>query len=136
MHAQKFRNYLRDRFGIILPGGVELVGEKSLRAMNSELKNFRVSTPKGIPASRMKGKFPKPTTSFIQIFGNLAKKNIVEVSREEALKFMAGRDLEKNPSCERGYVILTHRKAVLGIGFFREGKIENMIPKGRRITPG
>ncbi len=136
MQAQKFHSYLLDRFGIILPDDVELEGEKSLRAMNSELKEFRASTPKGIPASRMKGKFPKPTTSFIQLFGNLAKKNTVEVSREDALHFLSGSDIEKYSSCERGYVVVTHDNAVLGIGFFREGKIENMIPKGRRITQG
>lgn len=136
MQDQKLRGYLLDRFGISLPEGVELEGEKSLRAMNSELKEFRASTPKGIPASRMKGRFPKPTTSFIQLFGNLAEKNTVDVSREEAVSFLSGRDLETSTQCERGYVVVAHKKAVLGIGFFREGKIENMIPKGRRIIQG
>lgn len=136
MQDQILRGYLLDRFGISLPEGVELEGEKSLRAMNSELKDFRVSTPKGIPASRMKGRFPKPTTSFIQLFGNLAEKNTVDVSRGEAVSFLSGRDLETSTQCERGYVVVTHKNAVLGIGFFREGKIENMIPKGRRITQG
>ncbi|MBD3390145.1 hypothetical protein GF415_04320 [Candidatus Micrarchaeota archaeon] len=136
MQIQKFRGYLLDRFGISLPEGVELEGEKSLRAMNSELKEFRASTPKGIRASRMKGRFPKPTTSFIQLFGNLAEKNTVDVSREDALSFLLGRDLETSTPCERGYVVVAYKKAVLGIGFFREGRIENMIPKCRRIIQG
>jgi NOL1/NOP2/fmu family ribosome biogenesis protein len=134
MQEQKFREYLQDRFGIIPPDGVEFEGEKSLRVMNSELKQFKTTTPKGIPASRMKGKYPKPSTAFIQLFGHLATKNTLELPMQDALDYLQGKDLETTQEAETGYVILTHKKAVLGIGFYRDRKIENMLPKGRRIT--
>ena len=133
MGEKRFKTYLKDRFGIVLPKDVCFEGGKTQRVMNSELKEFRTPTPKGIRASRMKGVFPKPTTNFIQLFGNLATKNTIEVSREDALNYFRSNDLETIIPAELGYVILTHNGAVLGIGFYRDGKIENMLPKGRRI---
>jgi NOL1/NOP2/fmu family ribosome biogenesis protein len=135
VQEQKFREYLKERFGISLPDGVEFEGDKSLRVMNSELKEFKTTTPKGFPASRMKGKFPKPSTNFIQLFGNLATKNTIELNREDALNYLQGKDLKTTQEAQTGYVILSHKKSILGIGFYREGKLENMLPKGRRITP-
>ncbi len=135
MQEARFKEYLKGRFGIILPGYVAFEGEKTLRAMNAELKEFKTSTPKGIRASRMKGAFPKPTTNFIQLFGNPATKNTIEVGREDALRYFQGNGLETETPAQTGYVILTHMGAVLGIGFYREGEIENMLPKGRKIRP-
>ena len=81
----------------------------------------------------MKGKFPKPSTNFIQLFGHLATKNTIELSREDALKYLQREDLKTDQDAETGYVILTHKKAVLGIGFYRNKEIENMLPKGGKI---
>ena len=134
MQEKRFRDYLLERFGMTLPEGVEFEGEKSLRVMNAELKEFKTSTPKGFPASRMKGKFPKPSTNFIQLFGHLATKNRIELNREDALKYLQGLDVKTQDEAETGYVILTHKNATLGIGFYREGEIENMLPKGRKIS--
>ena len=133
MQEQRFRDYLLERFGITLPEGVGFEGEKSLRVMNSELKEFKTTTPKGFPASRMKGKFPKPSTNFIQLFGHLATKNRIELNREDALDYLQRKDLKTEQDAETGYVILTHKNATLGIGFYRGKEIENMLPKGRKI---
>ena len=133
MQEERFRDYLKDRFGIILPDGVEFEGEKSLRVMNSELKKFKTTTPKGFPASRMKGKFPKPSTNFIQLFGRLATKNRIELNREDALKYLQREDVTTGQEAETGYVILTYKNATLGMGFYRNGEIENLLPKGRKI---
>ena len=129
----RFREYLEERFGITLPEGIEFEGDKSLRVMNSGLKKFKTTTPKGFPASRMKGKFPKPSTNFIQLFGHIAAKNKIEVSLEDAEKYFRGAGLETSQDAETGYVILTYNGATLGIGFYRNKKIENMLPKGRKI---
>ena len=142
MQAEVFSKYLKERFGITLPPHVALEGSNSLRAMNSDLNGFKTTTPKGIPASRMKGKFPKPSTSFIQLFGHLATRNTIDLEREDAIAYMEGKDLEfrppqstKSPNPETGYILLKYKNAALGIGFYREkeNKIECMLPKGRRI---
>ena len=135
MQEARFRAYLQNRFGIVLPEYVVFEGEKSLRVMNQQLKEFKTSTPKGIRASRMKGVFPKPSTNFIQLFGHLATKNTVELTQEEALDYFQGEDLETKTKCELGYILLKYKNATLGIGFYRDGKIENMLPKGRKINP-
>lgn len=155
--SQRFAGYLKERFGISLPPHTSLVGDNSLRIMTRELSDFKTSTPKGIPASRMKGKFPKPSTAFIQLFGNLATKNTLSVSEGDALAYLRGEDFTLPPNAgtsldkagstapkgqepatvniglETGYVILKYKGAILGIGFYKEGKIGNMLPKGRRI---
>lgn len=130
---KRFREYLDERFGIVLPKEITFEGEKTLRVMNQELAEFKTPTPKGIRASRMKGKFPKPTTNFIQLFGHLATKNTVGLTREEALEYFQALDLETKTKCETGYIILKYKNAVLGMGFYRDGKIENLLPKGRKI---
>lgn len=101
--------------------------------MCTELHDFKTTTPKGIPASNMKGIFPKPSTSFLQLFGNLATKNTIEVSRADANSLMEGKTIHSGEEAETGYVILKHNGAVLGCGFYREGEVESLIPKQIRI---
>ena len=132
---EKFRDYLISRFGITFPEYVQFEGDNSIRVMNSELKNFKSSTPKGIPASRMKGVYPKPSTALIQLFGNIATKNTIELNKQETLTYLQGKDISKNSAnSETGYVILKYKNAVLGCGFYKEGKIGNLLPKQRRIS--
>ncbi|MEM4272355.1 MAG: hypothetical protein QXH30_02100 [Candidatus Bilamarchaeaceae archaeon] len=132
--AQKFSSYLLERFGIALPSGVKLEGRKNLRMVSAELYKFPSAAPKGIPAASMEGIFPKPSTSFVQLFGNLATKNTVELNREETLRFAAGDSLETAQNAETGYVIVKFKGAAIGCGFYKDGKIANLFPKRRRIT--
>ncbi len=131
--AEKFSSYVRERFGIIIPEGVEIEGKSNLRMMGAELRSFQATTPKGIPAANMNGIFPKPSTSFLQLFGNLATKNTIELEKEGALRFATRQNIETNQAAETGYVILKHKGAVLGCGFYKGGKIENLFPKQRKI---
>ncbi len=133
MNSEAFTTYLFERFGISLPKDISFEGEKTLRVMNDELKMFKTSTPKGIRASRMKGVFPKPTTNFIQLFGNLATKNVVEVDRADAVRYFKQENLKTDQTAKTGYVILKYNLAVLGIGFYKDNEIRNMLPKGRKI---
>ena len=130
----KFSAYVQDRFGISIPSRVKIEGKSNLRMMSSELKEFPTLTPKGISAANMNGVFPKPSTSFLQLFGNLATKNTIELEKEEALKFATRQNIETKRTAETGYVILKYKGAVLGCGFYKEGKIENLFPKQRKIT--
>jgi len=65
------------------------------------------------------------------IAGRLATKNVVEVSREQALKWMRGENLEIN--AEGNYIILRYGNYFLGCGKHRKGEILNFVPKNRRI---
>ncbi len=70
-----------------------------------------------------------------QLVGKTAKKNVVEVSEEEAKKWMNGQDLEKECKAE-GFVIVKCKNDFLGTGLYKEGKILNFVPKTRRIALG
>jgi NOL1/NOP2/fmu family ribosome biogenesis protein len=131
--AEKFSSYVFERFGIPIPDSVKIEGKSNLRMMSSELKEFPTLTPKGISAANMNGIFPKPSTSFLQLFGNLATKNTIELEKADALKFATRQNIETKQDAETGYVILKYNGAVLGCGFYKEGKIENLFPKQRKI---
>jgi NOL1/NOP2/fmu family ribosome biogenesis protein len=67
-----------------------------------------------------------------QLVGEKAKKNIMEIDQEKAVKWMKGEDL-KVESEDQGYVLLKWKKYYLGCGKLEKGKIKNFIPKDRRI---
>lgn len=83
----------------------------------------------------------KPTTDMLQLFGKHAKKNVVELSKEklkglikegeiEIGRKSAGKQEEKQG--ERGYMLISYKKQILGCGFLKEGMLESKIPKARR----
>ncbi len=80
------------------------------------------------------GKAVKPTSVMIQTFGKHAKRNVIELDRDEAKEFMEGSDLSvRDASCSEGYVILRYRDYPLGCGLLKDGKIKNMLPKAKRM---
>jgi NOL1/NOP2/fmu family ribosome biogenesis protein len=67
-----------------------------------------------------------------QLIGEKAKRNIVEVDHENAVKWMRGEDIKvETEAC--GYVILKWKNYYLGCGKIRNGKIINFVPKDRRV---
>ena len=74
----------------------------------------------------------KPTSNFLQLFGHLATKNVVELSKEEAKQYIEGFDLKSETKAEHGYVILSYKGNFLGCGFLDDGLIINNLPKAKR----
>ena len=68
-----------------------------------------------------------------QIIGPLAKKNILELSEEEAKEYMKGTDLDKKTK-DKGFLIIKHKNNYLGTGKSNGEKIYNYTPKERRIN--
>lgn len=58
------------------------------------------------------------------------RKNVVEVSFEEMLRWLRGEDLERE---ERGYVVLKWGRYYLGCGKGNGKIIRNFVPKDRRL---
>ena len=67
-----------------------------------------------------------------QLIGEKAKKNVLEVSREQARKWLRGEDL-KTKEDVKGFVLIKHGNDFLGTGKFKQGEILNFVPKGRRL---
>ncbi len=72
----------------------------------------------------------KPTSNFIHMFGHLAKRNVINVTRERAKDFAMGSDLEAEG--DDGYVIVSYEGKPLGCGLLKEGAIKNLLPKAKR----
>ena len=67
-----------------------------------------------------------------QIIGGRAKKNIVELSKEDAESWSMGNDIDKEFNVH-GFIILKYKKDFIGCGRYKEGKIFNYVPKERRL---
>ena len=71
------------------------------------------------------------------IVGKEAKKNIAVLSEEEAKKFMQGYDVKAEKLIEaemHNFVLVKCKEDFLGVGILRQGYIENLVPKARRLV--
>lgn len=79
----------------------------------------------------------KPTTDILQLFGRHARKNVVELSKEKLKELMKEGEAEiegklTEKQGEKGYVLISYKKQILGCGFLKDGILESKIPKARR----
>ncbi|MBN1102174.1 MAG: hypothetical protein JXL84_02040 [Deltaproteobacteria bacterium] len=84
----------------------------------------------GIKAFQRVGRFIKPTTRIIQIFGAQAVKAVVTVSVEELPFLWEGKGFRLKEDLEDGYVILTVNGRILGLGLSIQGWVRPQIRKG------
>ena len=75
------------------------------------------------------GNFIKPSTRFIQLFGNRAEKAVVKLKDTDLYKLALGEKLRSHLKIDNGYVILTTGDKVLGLGLLIDGYIRSQIPK-------
>ncbi len=115
-----------ERFGISLDGYHISVGRKKAWISSTPDPGYGKT---GIPLCRISSGI-KPTTYAMQVFGRLADKNIVRLGRDEAFSYVEGYDIDAE--CDHGYVLVFHGEDCLGVGFCRDGKIENLLPKAIR----
>lgn len=81
----------------------------------------------------------KPTTNGVQRFGKVATRNVLEVDRPQATRFVRGEEQPLSWEGEWGYLIVATEIAnelhPLGVGLFTHGTLRSQIPKGRRFEP-
>jgi len=137
-------NFFKDRFGIpseiienyqffenkenIWMVSSEIVTEEFLKLLRLKKIDFI-----GIKALRKTQHFKyKPTTYLVQIIGIYAKKNIIELDKEELKNLLKiGKISVKRKKIEDGYVILKFKGKVLGCGLYVNGILKHQFPKGR-----
>ncbi|MBI2650957.1 hypothetical protein HYX01_00615 [Candidatus Woesearchaeota archaeon] len=68
-----------------------------------------------------------------QIIGTKAAKNIIEISDEEAKKWLKGEDLEVTGDYS-GFLIIKNKNDFLGTGKYSNGRILNYVGKSRRVN--
>jgi NOL1/NOP2/fmu family ribosome biogenesis protein len=90
----------------------------------------------GIAFLRTRREHWKPTLEAVQRVGGHADRNVLDLDRERASEFVAGRDQEIEWDGDWGYLIVTHEIAgdvePLGVGLYVYGELRSQVPKGRR----
>ncbi|MCU4971469.1 hypothetical protein OB955_01770 [Halobacteria archaeon AArc-m2/3/4] len=90
----------------------------------------------GMTCLRTRQEHWKPTTDAVQRFGTHADRCVIELSREEAARFVAGEDQDLEWDGDWGYLIAAHEVAgslePLGVGLYVHGEFRSMVPKGRQ----
>ncbi len=98
----------------------------------SRLKTSKV----GLRAFQKIGEFVKPTTRFIQIFGNAATRAKIEIDEKQLLRLTAGEGLSFDLELGNGYVILTLKGGqILGLGLLIDGRVRSQIPRKELRQP-
>lgn len=113
-----------------------LSGKDDVYIINDSVKNFDLDSVRintiGIYIGENRFDTFRPSIEGSQIFGPLAIKNVLEVDAKIAKMWMYGLDIPCKEKLE-GYVIIKSGTDYLGSGKYKEGKILNHVPKGRRI---
>ncbi len=90
----------------------------------------------GITFLRTRQEHWKPTTDAVQRFAHDATRNVIDLDREQARRFVAGEDQEIDWDGDWGYLIAAREtggaRASIGVGLYVYGELKSMVPKGRR----
>jgi hypothetical protein len=81
----------------------------------------------GLKAFDQVGKYLKPATWMIQLFGHHATKGVYRVTDDEFETLLKGVPLNVESAVEEGFVILRLGEHVLGVGLLSQGKITSRI---------
>jgi NOL1/NOP2/fmu family ribosome biogenesis protein len=71
----------------------------------------------------------KPTTRFIQVFGEEATRAVIPVRNKDMRKLALGQPMPLRAVMENGYVILVMDGLPLGLGLCIDGHVQSQIPK-------
>jgi NOL1/NOP2/fmu family ribosome biogenesis protein len=81
----------------------------------------------GLKAFDRVGKYLKPATYMVQLFGHYATKGVYELTDQELEQVLKAEPLEVESNMEEGFVILRFREQALGVGLFMQGTITSRI---------
>lgn len=135
---KEFEEKLKERFGIILPR-CSLVrgGKDKIRIFTGDFSEHELNILNGIARVETIGMYFAQYIDKIRIgfsSSNLFKatKNILELKKQEAEKWLRGEDLNikyKN----KGYILLKFDSMIIGCGKATEEMVLNFVPKEKRI---
>lgn len=137
---KKIIKYFKEEFGIeeeVFKDYEFYEYKNSIYLMTKEAKDFNFEKGiirKGIRIARLVRNGIKPTIDCIQIFGRYAKKNIIYLTEEDLKKVLLGQDLHLELDIPNGYKILFYKNYPIGVGYYRNKKLKNQIPRSRRIN--
>ncbi|MFB6096424.1 MAG: hypothetical protein ABEJ74_03440 [Haloferacaceae archaeon] len=90
----------------------------------------------GIAVLRTRQEHWKPTTNAVQRFCTEATRNVIDLSPEQAARFVRGEDQELDWDGDWGYLVAAHEIAgerePIGVGLYLHGELRSVVPKGRQ----
>ena len=130
MKPKEFEDFLKETFGFELPDTVQLSRDKgsAIRIYSTSLNSIQLRGSRGFVAYSKKTGI---SNDFIQIFGAGAKKNVVKLNEQEALRFADGDKVRKKIFLKKGPVIVSYKDYILGIAMF-DGRVLHSKVKGKR----
>lgn len=132
---QEILAFYHQRFGVPEPFLRDLLihanKEEIWGGAGIDLPGIYSARPMGLRIAR---NFPggfKPTSVFLTALGARVSKSIVSVELEDLRKLLLGQRIPF-PDADSGYVALAFRGDTLGCGRAHQGKLQALIPTGRR----
>lgn len=83
----------------------------------------------GLKAFQTVGRYIKPTTRMIQVFGHHAASSVLDLTEYDIEKMAQGSYISSDMAVDNGYIILSFKGAVIGLGLFIDGRITSQIPR-------
>ncbi len=132
-----FLEWLRSRFAIpverisfrLIPSG-----KKRIRAFSGDEDLAISSVVVGVYVAKKTPFGYVLSVEGAQLFGPLAKKNVLTLNRELLHMWMLGEDVEPSQAgLDRGIVLLRYNNLFVGCGYFDGKVIKNFLSIGRRI---
>jgi NOL1/NOP2/fmu family ribosome biogenesis protein len=131
-------SYLEDRFGIsgrVFDGYWLFKKNKSWWLLHrsphlAQCTGLKVSRV-GLRAFQKVGAYVKPSTRMVQLLAPQVSKGRFEIHERQLHGLLAGETLPFETTLENGYVILSMKDHVLGLGLLINGKVRSQIPKSQ-----
>ncbi len=128
----ELRKYLLERFGLALPQGIRLTKTKG-HGIRVHAKSLRTERVFGLPGFMAYSNKYGLNFCFVQLFGHLARRNIIALNEKEAKEYASGKQIKKKLAIENGFVILAHKGHILGHGTYDgKGSISCPLREKRR----
>jgi NOL1/NOP2/fmu family ribosome biogenesis protein len=85
----------------------------------------------GLRAFQQVGAYVKPSTRLIQLLAPQVSRGRFEIDESQLQRLLAGEAVPFESPLENGYVVLSVKGLVLGLGLLVNGKVRSQIPKSQ-----
>lgn len=137
--SEKIVDMINDQFGFdgTLDYIFALSAKNNVYIVNKDLSRIDIDKLRlnsvGLYFGEMIGTEIRLSIEGTQIVGPCSSKNIVELSFDEQLDWLKGKDINKENG-ENGYKLLKHGNDFLGCGKQAGNRLLNFMPKTRRLS--
>ncbi|UCG13333.1 MAG: hypothetical protein JSU72_02260 [Deltaproteobacteria bacterium] len=92
------------------------------------LASLRVESV-GLPLLRQVNTYLKPTTAALQVFGNYATRNVVNLASSQLTELVANGILTSDFAFSSGYVIVETEGIIIGCALYLPGRLISQFPR-------